>query len=883
MLFILLVTFVQGILANANIIRINSYDKNAYNAGRQNWDVDIDEHGVVYFGNSDGLLFNVFGEWGLVTMNEPGPVRAVYTKNDTVWCGGNEYGYFTKIRGDLVYHNLGILNGEMVWDIAAVGNQIYFQSENTIIQYNKSDQSIHSTILNEGIWTIVNWNGKIWVTLRDGQVGYMDSLSFKSVFQTNLFVNHEIRDMFVHNDILYIIMFSGKVFSFNGTDISPVELPGELSEGALFTGMSYDNETFCLGTVTKGFVQLDNNGSIIKWIRTEQGLIDNTVLSMKQDELGNVWLGLDYGIAKVELQSPINPIFEGGATYSVKDIGGKTYLATNKGLFCSEDEEDFSFIEGTGGQTWNIRSIDKELYICHNRGLFKLEQGSFVPRCEFSGFLDFAHFEGTDYYLGSTYQGVILLRKQGNQFISEDNLSIWGNYRLIYDEANTCIWADVYKGSIYKICMNQDRSVKKEEMKGITRVFETGSGIYFSNEKSLLKYNEVGFYVPDHPLLNIVKGENIAALDFSPEGNAVAFIQGGEVKLYVLLPDGIIHSFNTGLRSLNTQIVSVYEFLDLNGNMLRLATDRGVTTFNILYNSRYKKSSQPVISSMTVLNEGHRQWFYPYPMEGIHLSKRNKDLRFRFSINKSEYSVVEYRYRLEPLEKEWSEWNSRYMEAFYPQVKGGRYQLYLQSRINGGLVEDASLSFSVEKQWFQESWMALPYALFFLGWIFGTYFLISRVSERKLKKQKQLYKECESQKTLSLKNEQLLQYIEIISHKNEFLIRLKSGLESMRNKEAMNWANRIADEVDNEKKEFLFHKLFSEIHQDFISRLTNQYPDLTSNDIRILSFIRINLDNKEISNLMNISQRSLDTNRYRLRKKLALDHSTDLNQFIRDF
>ncbi len=59
--------------------------------GRQNWDIDIDQHGVVYFGNSKGLLYNVYGEWGLATMTTKGVVRAVLAKNDTVWCGGDEY------------------------------------------------------------------------------------------------------------------------------------------------------------------------------------------------------------------------------------------------------------------------------------------------------------------------------------------------------------------------------------------------------------------------------------------------------------------------------------------------------------------------------------------------------------------------------------------------------------------------------------------------------------------------------------------------------------------------------------------------------------------------------------------------------------------------
>jgi len=107
-------------------------------------------------------------------------------------------------------------------------------------------------------------------------------------------------------------------------------------------------------------------------------LIDNTVLAIKQDELGNIWLGLDYGIARIELQSAINAVFDRGATYGIRDIGNKTYLATNKGLFCS-DGGPFYLLPNTGGQTWKIRKIDNEVYICHNRGLFELKGDVFIP------------------------------------------------------------------------------------------------------------------------------------------------------------------------------------------------------------------------------------------------------------------------------------------------------------------------------------------------------------------------------------------------------------------------------------------------------------------------------------------------------------------------
>ena len=471
LVFLILLVSTQDLKASSYLPNLTCYEKQDYQAGRQNWDIDIDKYGVVYFGNSDGLLYNVYGEWILAPMSQKGPVRAVLADNDTIWCGGGEYGYFTKIDGEMVFHQLGELEGGLVWNIEAFDKKIIFQSENIIVQYNKADQSILSQTYPEGIWAMTEWRGKIWMALRDGQIGYLNDGIFQRLIQSELFLQREIRKLFVHKDLLYIVMFEGCVYQFDGETVSQVSLPGSLEGKTLFTGISYDESSYCLGTVSNGFMQIGNGDKILNWVHSDHGLIDNTVLSMKSDEFGNIWLGLDFGIAKIELNSAINDIFNGGATYSIKNFQGNTFLATNKGLFRSSDNGAFEFVENSGGQTWMVREIDHELYICHNRGLFKLEGEQFLELAKFSGFLDIAHFEGTDYFLCSTYHGVMLLHREDGQFSYVENLEIWGNTKLVYDKSKQCIWAEMTDKPIIKLSLNPDFSVQREEFPGKSKVF----------------------------------------------------------------------------------------------------------------------------------------------------------------------------------------------------------------------------------------------------------------------------------------------------------------------------------------------------------------------------------------------------------------------------
>jgi tetratricopeptide (TPR) repeat protein/DNA-binding CsgD family transcriptional regulator len=79
-----------------------------------------------------------------------------------------------------------------------------------------------------------------------------------------------------------------------------------------------------------------------------------------------------------------------------------------------------------------------------------------------------------------------------------------------------------------------------------------------------------------------------------------------------------------------------------------------------------------------------------------------------------------------------------------------------------------------------------------------------------------------------------------------------------------------------------FQEEFDQVYPEFIPRLTDAYPDLTRQEIRICALIKIGLTSKEIAKILFISKRSVDSHRYNIRKKLNLS-SKQLNQFILEF
>jgi len=94
--------------------------------------------------------------------------------------------------------------------------------------------------------------------------------------------------------------------------------------------------------------------------------------------------------------------------------------------------------------------------------------------------------------------------------------------------------------------------------------------------------------------------------------------------------------------------------------------------------------------------------------------------------------------------------------------------------------------------------------------------------------------------------------------------------------------DRLVFDTLNLDKDRDTYKIYVEkTNQKFYSNLLTKYPKLTKNEQRLCALIRLDLSSKEIANLLNISEKSVEMNRYRLRKKIHITKSESLSQFIK--
>jgi tetratricopeptide (TPR) repeat protein len=143
---------------------------------------------------------------------------------------------------------------------------------------------------------------------------------------------------------------------------------------------------------------------------------------------------------------------------------------------------------------------------------------------------------------------------------------------------------------------------------------------------------------------------------------------------------------------------------------------------------------------------------------------------------------------------------------------------------------------------------------------------------------------------LEFKHAEMKNYALFISQRNEFVRHFIEQLSVIEKTTSPDTASRLAKlihqfqydlEINKDTEEFNVN--VDAAYKDFFYNLLNRYPDLTENERRLCAQVRLNLSIKEIASLNNISVKSAEMARYRLRKQFNLQQGDSLNDFLKNF
>jgi DNA-binding CsgD family transcriptional regulator len=284
------------------------------------------------------------------------------------------------------------------------------------------------------------------------------------------------------------------------------------------------------------------------------------------------------------------------------------------------------------------------------------------------------------------------------------------------------------------------------------------------------------------------------------------------------------------------------------------------------------------------------------------LFKTNQNfISFDYSIPEYEkYMEAEYQYILEGVsDSNWSSWTTNTTTA-YENLGFGDYIFKVNARVNNREVEiPAQYYFTIQKPWYASIVAIVLYVLlvglFFMvvNQFYKRYYRNQRTRILEKTQRMNSLKDLELQKELmQLKNEKLNIDIEARNRelavstmsmikKNNILNEFKEDLLKLNTDSNLNPLLKKIDNSINDKEDWkFFEEAFNHADKDFFKKVKALHPELTSNDLRLCVYLRLNLSSKEIAPLLNITHRSVEVKRYRLRKKMGLSHDISLTNYI---
>jgi DNA-binding CsgD family transcriptional regulator len=313
------------------------------------------------------------------------------------------------------------------------------------------------------------------------------------------------------------------------------------------------------------------------------------------------------------------------------------------------------------------------------------------------------------------------------------------------------------------------------------------------------------------------------------------------------------------------------------------------------------KSVKPIIAIHKILVKDNIQNFSQVSSkDDLELDFKKNSIQFYYTAtNYQKYEKVTYQYILKGYDLDWSAW-SEAPEVSFSNLPNGDYKFIVRSKIGNEISDKTeSFEFKIKPPWYRSTLMLSIYAISIIlifiltNKLYNNYYELERKKLIKINKRKLQINDLASQKELmKIRNEKLQNDIENKNReiaiatmstvkRNDFLNKIKNELKNLETQPKINRLIKLINKnlKKNEDWEF-FEKAFNNADKDFLTKLKELHPSLTHNDLRLCAFLRLNLISKEIAPLLNISVRSVEVKRYRLRKKLNMNRDESITDYF---
>lgn len=885
--------------------RVRTFTPDTYNGGVQNWNVAQDEAGLIYVANSAGVLRYDGVRWATLLLPGNPTVRTVASAKDRVYAGGyGEFGYFeSSAEAEPTWRSLasGLSpadRNEEIWNIEVLENgQVFFQSFGRLFLY---DGQTLETIIPPGVMMFARARGNELVVPVTGRGIYLRKTSgdFALLPGSEALGEREVVSMVLSGDDLILgtadgvfLLHAGKLTPWNET------LNEKLVGRKLNRLLVLQDGTLAVGTINSGLFIFDTKDGTLLRIDEASGLGNNTVLALFESNVGNLWLGLDRGLDLV-VRSPAISFVTGkdrppGTVYTASNYKGRAYFGTNQGLYLQNETSNgftYDLVAGTSGQVWELQETPTGLLCGHNDGTFLIDGITAKKISDRSGgwmttSLVAENREGQQ-LLQATYTGLQLLEWTDGEVVAEDIPGFNAPIRYLGWIAPGKLLAVHGSRGAFILRMSEDAR-RILSIDTLTDPILTQISAVPTREGVLLQGPQGR---------RLLKGDSLLVLDqfrnvplrvndyYLQGGGTAAWFVAEPDRVKVFKGDKMIAELPLRLRFPYPSIISWAEERWL------FLLDEGYAEVNIL--PEETQVNPVILHSAHRWREGWR-WLVAEE-EPSELTYANNDLRFTYALPVFDRSV-HYRSRLVGYSDDWSGW-SETGDREFTNLPEGNYRFEVEANWFEGR---AAVNFSVLPPWYRSTLAYGLYVMALLALLWVLYRLhlkrlatqarrMEVVRKRELQRERILARNRELKTDVKRKSRELANTTLTLAKKNEVLLSLREEIARARRQPSHEVDHRkiqhlIDRNLNNEEDWAIFESHFNEVHEAFLKRLRKAHPELTTGDLKLAAYLRMDLSSKEIAPLLHISVRGVENKRYRLRKKLNIEGGGDLNRYLLDF
>ena len=731
------------------------------------------------------------------------------------------------------------------------------------------------------------------------------------------------------NEIL-IGLDNGELVKYNFNSITPFNLSNEnlLRNNRFTCGIHLNNNMYLAGTTNKGLIVFDKYGTVHKHITKSDGLGNNRIKQVFEDKNENWWVLNEKGIDIVDASSPFYEITVDPENlftiYTSFLYKGNIYAGSHSGLYTATWNNSistpvFKKIPDVGDICWKLDTLNSKLYLCNGSGLYIIKNDVAKNIYNNSAVWTLIRMKRhPDKILAGTYEGLALFELDNGTLKFSKKLSGFSETsRVAEEDKEGNIWiSHGYKG-VFKISLTDNAdSISQVKFYNSSKgfpsdlfinVFKINDEIIFGTQQGIYKYDEKTDSIVIHPVYSKILGNNeqVKFMKADPQGR-IWCIVGELTKILYFNSDGSCSVTNVPAKKLSLEYYPGFEniFFFKNGNAL-FGTKNGLIYFNRQVPFQPGDGFNLLITTVTsqinrrVLYNDRLYYFGDSSqVRKIVIPYNQHSLRFEYTAcYYNNLDQIQFSTYLEGLDENWSDWSDTRFREF-TNLPPGRYAFHVKAKnVYEKESQERVFRFEIMPPWYKTTIAYLIYAFIIIFLIR----LILRIKTRRFElEKKKIIEEQEKAREmdqiryheeklmidLENKNKELAASAMKIIYKNEKMIEIKKLLEKI-NPEAQKEYNDqlssikhfIEKELQDDQWED-FELRFDQANNNFIQKLKEQYPDLSHSDLKICAYLRMNLSTKEIAQILNMSIRGVETARFRIRKRMGLEQTDNLNDFI---